>query len=69
MDFLLDDEVIILYYLARKKKRKKQQRHLHSRYRKDFYGQLSLAERRRRDRRIPRIALQAPRAAAAVAGD
>ena len=52
---LLDSALLLC--LARRHARKKRGPYKHSRYRKDFFKRLSIEERRRRYRKIPRSAL------------
>ena len=50
-------DCILLLCLARRYSRKKRRPYKHSRYRKDFFKRLSIEERQRRCRKIPRSAL------------
>jgi hypothetical protein len=48
---------ILLLCLAHRQGKKGREKYIHARYRKDFFKTLSIEERRRRYRNIPRCAL------------
>ena len=58
--FTMNDDDLILLYMCMKRAVPKK----HSRYRHDYYKQLSAVKRKLRDRRIPRVSLQNPKQSA-----